>query len=149
MAACNSSVGDQKTSVEFCETGLRCPVLRFHNGGNQLQSPAPPSPSPWMDHDQLLLACAHGRDIVQVICSVGVSSVQCFQATGKPSPMAGVDNIRHSLHFSTQSRPVVQCYSFPVSTVLNRASIRSAVLAGYTNVTADHATPSSLTIGCI
>ena len=101
MAAPNSSVGDQKTSVEFRETGLRSPVPRFHNGGNQLQSPAPPSPSPWMDHDQLLLACAHGRDIVQVIRSVGVSSVQRFQATGKPGPMAGVDNIRHSLHFST------------------------------------------------
>ena len=115
---------------------------------NSSRLPHPP-PSPWMDHDQLLLACAHGRDIVQVIRSVGVSSVQRFQATGKPSPMAGVDNIRHSLHFSTQSRPVVQCYSFPVSTVLNRVSIRSAVLAGYTNVTADHATPSSLTIGCI
>ena len=44
---------------------------------------------------------------------------------------------------------MVQCYSFPVSTVLNRVSIRSAVLVGYTNVTADHAMPSSLTIGCI
>ena len=103
MAAPNSSAGDEKTSVEFRETGLRCSVPRFHNGGNQLQSPAPLSPSPWMDHNQLLLACAHGRDIVQVIRSVDVSSVLCFQATGKPGPMAGVDNIRHSLHFSSHN----------------------------------------------
>ena len=39
MAAPNSSVGDQKTSVEFRETGLRSsPVPQFHSGGNQLQS---------------------------------------------------------------------------------------------------------------